>query len=121
MNSKIKITDPLLEKVIAQIEPPIINSTNDVFHDLMSCIIEQQIHYRSTKKIFIKALERANITHLALDNFHLVEKYSLPQIKLAMGKYETIMSFIEYWSNNTLSNSRFKELTLCNLIIIKII
>jgi DNA-3-methyladenine glycosylase II len=69
MDPKLKITDPILANIIAHIELPIINSTNDVFHDLMSCIIEQQIHYRSTKRIFSKALERANIEHLTLDNF----------------------------------------------------
>uniref|UniRef100_UPI00404A0032 DNA-3-methyladenine glycosylase family protein n=1 Tax=Flavobacterium sp. TaxID=239 RepID=UPI00404A0032 len=93
--------DPILEKIILQIPKPEIESTNDVFHDLMSCIIEQQIHYRSTKRIFSKALERASIDHLTLDNFHLIEKHSLSQIKLAMGKFETMMSFIEYWNNNT--------------------
>lgn len=51
--------DPILRNIITQIEKPFIISTNDVFHDLMSCIIEQQIHYRSTKKIFAKAMERA--------------------------------------------------------------
>lgn len=102
MKLKIRYTDTVLEKIIAQIELPTINSTNDIFHDLMSCIIEQQIHYRSTKRIFAKALERAGIEHLNLDNFHLVEKHSLPQIKLAMSKYETMISFIDYWSNNTL-------------------
>jgi DNA-3-methyladenine glycosylase II len=94
--------DPILGKLIVQMEKPIVKSTNDIFHDVMSCIIEQQIHYRSTKTIFAKALERANIEHLTLDNFHLLEKYSLSQIKLAMGKYETMMAFIEYWSNNSL-------------------
>jgi DNA-3-methyladenine glycosylase II len=92
--------DPILEKIILQIPKPEIESTNDVFHDLMSCIIEQQIHYRSTKRIFAKALERASIDHLTIDNFHLIEKHSLSQIKLAMGKYETMLSFCEYWSNN---------------------
>jgi DNA-3-methyladenine glycosylase II len=62
--------------------------------------LEQQIHYRSTKKIFAKALERASIEHLTIDNFYLIEKHSLSQIRLAMGKYETKMSFIEYWHNN---------------------
>ncbi|HMO41449.1 MAG TPA: hypothetical protein PKE17_18710, partial [Saprospiraceae bacterium] len=83
-------------------------STNNVFHDLMSCIIEQQIHYRSTKRIFAKALEHAGIEYLTLDNFTLFEERSLSQIKLAMNKYETMMSFIEYWSNNTLD---FNKLT----------
>ncbi len=102
-------TDAILERIVAQVEQPIISSTGDVFHDLMSCIIEQQIHYRSTKRIFAKALERASIAHLTLDNFHLVEKYALPQIKLAMSKYETMMSFIEYWYNNTLDFSKLTD------------
>ena len=96
------IKDSVLQKIILQIELPTINSTNDVFHDLISCIIEQQIHYRSTKKIFAKALERAGIDHLTIDNFYLIEKHSLSQIKLAMGKYETLIAFIEYWRNTTL-------------------
>lgn len=102
MSLKIDNKDPILQKIIAQIKQPVINSTNDVFHDLMSCVIEQQIHYRSTKRIFAKALERAGIEHLTVENFHLLERHSLSQMKLAMGKYETIMAFIEYWKNNTL-------------------
>ncbi len=94
-------SDQILEKVIQCIPKPAIKSTNDVFHDLMSCIIEQQIHYRSTKRIFAKALERASITRLSIDNFHLIEKHSLSQIKLTAGKYETMMRFIEYWKSDT--------------------
>jgi DNA-3-methyladenine glycosylase II len=101
--------DPVLQKVILQIEKPIINSTNDIFHDLMSCIIEQQIHYRSTKRIFAKALERAGIEHLTINNFHLFEKNSLSQIKLAMGKYETMTAFIEYWSNHNLDFHKLSD------------
>ncbi len=96
-------SDLILEKIILKIPKPVIESTNDVFHDLMSCIIEQQIHYRSTKRIFAKALERASIDHLTIDNFHLIEKHSLSQIKLATGKYETMMSFLEYWNDNTIN------------------
>ena len=101
-------TDPILETLIVQMPKPIIDSTKDVFHDLMSCILEQQIHYRSTKKIFVKALERAGIEQLTVENFHLIEKHSLSYIKLAMGKYETMLRFIEYWRNNSLD---FLQLT----------
>ena len=101
--------DPVLEKIILQVPKPTIESTNDVFHDLMSCIIEQQIHYRSTKRIFAKALQRASIEHLTLDNFHLIEQHSLSHIKLAMGKYETMMRFIEYWKNNTYEFSKLSD------------
>ena len=44
--------DQNLKPIIAQVKPNKFVSTNNVFHDLMSCIIEQQIHYRSAKNIF---------------------------------------------------------------------
>lgn len=100
--------DPILSKIIEQISEPVIESTGDVFHDMLSCIIEQQIHYRSTKNIFKKAVERAGIEYVTLNNFHLLEEHSLPQIKLSMGKYETLLAFVQYWSKNKLD---FQKLT----------
>lgn len=107
--SKIMKNDPVLEKVILQLPEPIIQSTKDVFHDLMSCIIEQQIHYRSTKRIFAKALERAGIEYVSLDNFSLLEKLSLSQIKLSMGKIETLMRVVDYWSENKKDFNRLSD------------
>jgi DNA-3-methyladenine glycosylase II len=101
--------DPILKKITLQLDQPLIQSTNDVFHDLMSCIIEQQIHYRSTKKIFSKALERAGLHHLTLENFYLLEKEALPFIKLATAKYETMTLFLEYWSQNKLDFNQLSD------------
>jgi DNA-3-methyladenine glycosylase II len=114
MNSKIFFNDDVLQKIAKQIELPKIATTSDVFHDMMSCIIEQQIHYRSTKRIFAKALERASIDHLTMDNFHLIEKHSLPQIKLSASKYETMMAFVEYWNDNTLDFTKLTDVEVSN-------
>jgi DNA-3-methyladenine glycosylase II len=92
--------DSILGSIIAQIPEPELLCTNDVFHDLMSCIVEQQIHYRSTKKIFAKAMERASIEHLIPENFYLFEKQALSQLKLSASKIECINSFIDYWTYN---------------------
>jgi DNA-3-methyladenine glycosylase II len=105
--------DPILANIIAQISEPIIESTGDVFHDMLSCIIEQQIHYRSTKRIFAKALERAGVEHVTLNNFYLLEEHALPQIRLSIGKYETLLAFVEYWSSNKLD---FNKLTDAEVI-----
>jgi DNA-3-methyladenine glycosylase II len=101
-------SDAILSNIITQIPEPFQESTGDVFHDMLSCIIEQQIHYRSIKNIFKKAIERAGIEHVTIDNFYLLEEHSLPQIKLSIGKYETLLAFVEYWNMNT---SDFKKLT----------
>ncbi|MEM6967509.1 MAG: hypothetical protein AAF573_22285, partial [Bacteroidota bacterium] len=73
MNKKIKdhlaSSDAILKDIILQIPFPDIKSTQNVFHDLMSCIIEQQIHYRSTKRIFQKRIEAAGMEELTIDNF----------------------------------------------------
>lgn len=92
-------TDPILEKIILELPKPEIVSTGDVFHDLMSCVVEQQIHYRSTKKIFQKMLERAGITRLTPDNFQQFEELSLGSAKLSMGKYETILRILDFWKS----------------------
>jgi DNA-3-methyladenine glycosylase II len=95
--------DPVLEKIILELPKPEIKSTGDVFHDLMSCIIEQQIHYRSTKKIFQKMLHSANLERLSADTFPLFEQKSLTKVKLAMGKYETMMSVLNFWKTNKIN------------------
>jgi len=101
--------DPILEKIMAQIEEPIFHSTHNVFHDVMSCIVEQQIHYRSTKKVFAKALELADIEQLSLENIDLFEKHALPPLQLSMNKYETMRAFIDYWNKNTLDFNQLSD------------
>lgn len=92
--------DPILGKIIDTIPPPKIESTNDVFFDLMSCILEQQIHYRSTKHIFKKMLERAELTTLHLDNFHILEEKAFGTVNLAVTKFETIERTLAFFSEN---------------------
>ena len=73
MTNKIKKhlsqSDDILQDIIHKIDLPKIESTQNVFHDLMSCIIEQQIHYRSTKKIFQKTMDVSNFETLERDGF----------------------------------------------------
>ncbi|HLO43340.1 MAG TPA: hypothetical protein VK175_03335 [Leadbetterella sp.] len=94
--------DPVLDIVVQQIPEPKIISTGNVFHDLMSCVLEQQIHYRSTKKIFQKMLDAAGIDILSPDNFALLEEKALKDAKLSIGKYETVLDILEFWEKQPL-------------------
>lgn len=93
-------SDPILENIIKEISEPEIETTNDVFHDLMSCILEQQIHYRSTKRIFQRMLNAANLERLTIENFHQFEERAFTNVKLSVGKYETILRIIEFWQEH---------------------
>jgi DNA-3-methyladenine glycosylase II len=89
--------DPILRELIARDPVPCIQSTKQVFHDVMSCLIEQQIHYRSTKHIFEKALATAGITLLTPANFAHFEEVAMSSMKLSVNKLATINRFVSYW------------------------
>lgn len=114
IHNHLSAADPILKQILQEIDAVEIASTKNLFHDLMSCIIEQQIHYRSNKKTFQKLLDKAGITMLESANFHVLEEKSLCDIKLSMSKYETINSILEYWENEEtdwehLSNEEIKD------------
>lgn len=101
--------DEVLKNIIQTIPSPEIISTQDVFHDLMSCVIEQQIHYRSTKKTFQKALEASNLQLLTLDNFSELEEKGLKQVKMSMNKYETLERVLTFFNENKLNWSEVSD------------
>ena len=90
-------SDPIIANIITQIPEPIIESTNDVFHDMLSCVLEQQIHYRSTKKTFQKMIQSGDIERLTLENFEVFEEKSFINTKLSINKYETVLGVVEFW------------------------
>lgn len=97
---KLSEADPILAGIIAVIPRPEIKSTKDVFFDLMSCILEQQIHYRSTKRIFQNMLQRADLTTLNIDNFPVFEERALGSVRLAASKFETLEQTLTFFSKN---------------------
>ncbi len=108
--------DPQLAKIIALVDLPEIVSTHNVFHDLMSCIIEQQIHYRSTKKYFTKLLEKANLAILTIEQFEHFEKTALQDVKLSMRKYETIVRIVDFFQNSKVDWSTLSDIEVKGLL-----
>lgn len=92
--------DTIVGEIINLIKLPEIHSTRHLFHDLMSCVIEQQIHYRSSKKQFAKLLLAADIHLLTPDNFEFFEEKALLRTKLSARKYETMAAVLEFFHDN---------------------
>ena len=97
---QLKNADSILKTIIETIPEPKTDSTNDVFFDLMSCILEQQIHYRSSKRIFQKMLDRACLHTLTLENFEKFEEKAFVNVKLSANKYETILATLDFFKTN---------------------
>lgn len=98
MNST--FSDSKLDAIFLQVTEPQFVSTKNVFHDLLSCIIEQQIHYRSTKHIFRNLLTKAGLDELSLSNFGVFDERALQFIKISMNKAETIARICEYFESS---------------------
>ncbi|MEM1323212.1 MAG: hypothetical protein AAGG75_23300 [Bacteroidota bacterium] len=94
--------DEILQNIIKTIPLPPLESSQNVFHDLMSCIIEQQIHYRSTRRTFQRMLEAAGLEELRPDNFEVFEEKGIGSYKLSGRKLETIARILDFFENNTI-------------------
>ena len=94
--------DDTLKEIIQMIPFPEIESTHHVFNDLMSCVIEQQIHYRSSKKVFQKMLDRAELEVLTPEHFPVFEEKGIADTKLSGRKYETISHIVGFFQQHQL-------------------
>jgi DNA-3-methyladenine glycosylase II len=95
--------DSVVARLIATLPEPAAASHGNVFNDLMSCIIEQQIHYRSTKKLFQNMLKRATLNELTPDNFAQFEEAALAQAKLSLRKLETVERIVKFWRESDIN------------------
>lgn len=109
--------DEIIKEVIKTIALPPIASTQQVFHDLMSCVLEQQIHYRSTKKIFQKILTAADLVLLTPDNFQVLEEKSFGTYKLSMQKYETLLQLVTFFKENDIQWQQLEDQEIRKLLL----
>jgi DNA-3-methyladenine glycosylase II len=89
--------DPVLAPLISSQPEPAQESTHDVFYDLMSCVLEQQIHYRSTKKLFQKMLAQAGLSTLTPDTFAQFDERCLAHRSISLTKQATLSQLVDVW------------------------
>ena len=102
MNSVLKSLskiDPILNQLSKDVAPISWVSSQNVFNDLLSCIIEQQIPYRSTKKTFEKMLDKSGLDAVTPETFEIFEEKGIQDYKLSRNKIESIASLLEFYEN----------------------
>ncbi len=92
--------DPALARVVAGTPLPVLEPTGSVFHDLMSCVVEQQIHYRSTKGTFGRALAAAGLTRVAPDTFEAFAERGLTTLRLSAHKVDTAVRVADWFERH---------------------
>lgn len=92
--------DPTLARIVDATPLPIIASTSNVFHDLMSCIAEQQIHYRSTKGTFERALAAAGVERVTPATFEEFAERGLSTLALSARKLDTAVRAADWFERH---------------------
>ena len=106
-------TDEVMKSVAAAHPISLRPSTHNVFHDLMSCIIEQQIHYRTSKNVFANILRESGVEELTPDNFDHLEPV-LGKRNLSAVKLEAVAATLDFFLSNdipwaTLSDDEVRQ------------
>lgn len=86
-----------LKRIVAQTELSPIQSTQDVFYDLVSCIVDQQIHYSPKQRQFNKVkalLEGQAITPATILQ---LDEYAFSLQKISNLKYQTLIRLAAHW------------------------
>jgi len=91
-------SDPVLARLMDSVPAPVYDSSGDVYYDLLSCVVDQQIHYRANRKTSftsLLALFPGGYPHPA----HLLR---LPEdevlaTKLSVIKYRTVCNLATHW------------------------
>lgn len=102
--------DTILSSIINTIPKPIIKSSNDIFFDLVSCIAEQQIHYRGKGTLMKKLFTLLNDAYPTPQNIVEIDEKAFSEAKLSNTKYQTLMRLAEKWENEKMGDIDWKAL-----------
>lgn len=102
--------DSTLREIIDLVDIPEFQTSEDVFHDLVWCIVEQQIPYRAKGYMMRKMKELLGESILSPSAIFNIDIESWIHKKLAKNKYETLIRLADYWNEKNLENIAWSEL-----------
>lgn len=103
--------DPRLGEIIKQTSLAPHESSGDVFYDLLSCIVGQQIHYRRMAPYFKKFLEYFQGSYPSPEKILNLAPDEPGMVKIARAKYQTVRQLSAYWLEQQLENTHWTKLS----------
>ncbi|NJO01315.1 MAG: DNA-3-methyladenine glycosylase 2 family protein [Bacteroidia bacterium] len=103
--------DEILGQVIALTPLKAVHNTHNVFYDLTSCIVGQQIHYRREVPVFRKFLDLFPERLPTPENMATISTDAVQALKISQAKFETLLTLSEYWLENHLEDAPWETLS----------
>ncbi len=103
--------DAILAHIIGATPLPAIEETGDVFFDLISCIVDQQIHYRSKGAALGKVLQLLQNDAPNPDDLLTLDEEAFSKLKISNIKFQTLLRLADYWKKHHLQRLDWKKLS----------
>jgi DNA-3-methyladenine glycosylase II len=96
--------DAHLKHIIAMLSEPQYETTNDVFYDISSCIVGQQIHYRNEKVAFQRFKTLFTDQYPRPEAIATIHAEVFLTLKISAQKYDTLHRLSEWWLQNNIND-----------------
>ncbi len=105
--------DIVLEDIITILKQlPHIESSKNIYFDLLSCVVDQQIHYRTRGgSVINKIITSLNAELPSADNILTINEKQFSEFKLSSDKYQTVLRLTEFFQEKKLSFIDFENMT----------
>ena len=89
--------DPVLAEIADHCECSIPESTNDIFYDLVTCVLEQQIHYRARGVYVRKFMDVTEGLWPTAELILTIDPHDFAKRKIAGNKLKTLQNLAHCW------------------------
>ena len=89
--------DPVLKRIIGQVELPELPASRGVYHDLVSCIVDQTVPSRSRGVYLRKLIGLLGGEQPDTNNIYTIQEEDWAIAKMANPKYHTLLRVTDWW------------------------
>jgi DNA-3-methyladenine glycosylase II len=101
--------DPVLKGISDSFQPFAYEPTGDVYFDIVSMVVDQQIHYRSRQVYLKKLLNLLDGNDIRPELVLSLTPNDFANQKMAANKHATLIRLSEYWIENQLDNFDWQQ------------
>lgn len=102
--------DPVLARIIPQVSVPPLEPSGDVYHDLVSCVLDQQIPARTRGTYLKKVISLLGGERPDGNNIYTLKEEDWAVAKISNRKYHTLFALTDFWHEAKMATWNWAEL-----------
>lgn len=103
--------DPVLKRIIEQVQLPELPHSRSVYHDLVSCIVDQTVPSRSRGVYLRKLVGLLGGEQPDTNNIYTIQEEDWAIAKMANPKYHTLFRVTDWWHAEKVDTWKWDDLS----------